>query len=164
MSFNQLIEYTDSDKESGAVIYPELEKPSFSVGRPTKYTSDLGSKILRLMSQGYSLTASAAQCGIHKQRIFEWRKKYPEFEEIVTLAQASRQTMLEHRLLTAKDGPTVTTSIFALKNAGPEDWRDRHEVVTKSSETIDLSQLSDEQLTQLQEALKFVNAKQIDHD
>lgn len=33
-------------------------------------------------------------------------------------------------MLTAENGPQVTSRIFALKNADPEEWRDKTEVAT----------------------------------
>lgn len=88
----------------------------------------MGDEILTLMASGLSLAASAADIGIHRQRVYEWMDRHPEFADTVKLAQAKRQLFLERRLLTADAGPVVTSTIFALKNAGPEDWRDKREV------------------------------------
>lgn len=97
-------------------------------GRPTDYTPELGDRILELMAGGLSLAASAADCDVHRQRVYEWMDRHPDFADTVKLAQAKRQAFLEKRLLSAAEGPVVTSSIFALKNAGPEDWRDKREV------------------------------------
>lgn len=99
-----------------------------TAGRPTDFTPTLGEEILTLMASGLSLAASAAELGIHRQRVYEWMDRHPEFADTVKLAQAKRQLFLERRLLTADAGPVVTSTIFALKNAGPEDWRDKREV------------------------------------
>lgn len=97
-------------------------------GRPTHFTPDMGDKILELMDQGFSLAASASQINVHRQRVYEWMERHPEFADTIRLAQVKRQFFLEKRLLTAKEGPVVTGTIFALKNAGPQDWRDRQEI------------------------------------
>lgn len=99
-----------------------------TAGRPTDFTPTLGEEILSLMASGLSLAASAAELGIHRQRVYEWMDRHPQFADTVKLAQAKRQLFLERRLLTADAGPVVTSTIFALKNAGPEDWRDKREV------------------------------------
>lgn len=99
-----------------------------TAGRPTDFTPTLGEEILSLMASGLSLAASAAEIGIHRQRVYEWMDRHPEFADTVKLAQAKRQLFLERRLLAADAGPVVTSTIFALKNAGPEDWRDKREV------------------------------------
>lgn len=97
-------------------------------GRPTDFTPDLGEQILKLMGKGLSLAAAAAVLNIHRQRVYEWEERHPEFADTVKLARSKRQLFLERRLLAAKDSPVVTSSIFALKNAGAEDWRDKHEI------------------------------------
>lgn len=96
-----------------------------SAGRPTDYTPDLGERILALMEEGLSLAAAAAECNVHRQRVYEWEERHPEFADTVKLARVKRQAFLERRLLSASEGPVVTSSIFALKNAGPDDWRDK---------------------------------------
>lgn len=96
-------------------------------GRPTDYKPEYGEKILELMQEGLSLAASAAEIGIHRQRVYEWAEKHPEFGEIFSLGKGKRQLFLERRLLSAKEGPVVTSTIFALKNAASEDFRDKVE-------------------------------------
>lgn len=97
------------------------------VGRPTDYTPELGEVILLLMNEGLSLAAAAAECGIHRQRVYDWEKKHPEFADTISLARGKRQLFLERRLLKAVDGPVVTSSIFALKNAS-DDWREKSDM------------------------------------
>jgi len=99
-----------------------------TMGRPTIYTPDLGERIVTLMSEGLSLTAAAAECDVHRRRVYDWKDTYPEFADLVDLAMGKRQVFLERRLMGADQGPIVTSSIFALKNAAPKDWRDRQEI------------------------------------
>lgn len=109
-------------------------------GRPTDYTPDLGEQILALMQSGLSLAASAAEVGVHRQRVYEWVDKFPEFADTISLAKGKRQLFLEKRLLSADQGPVVTSTIFALKNAAGEDWREKqeHEVTGKDGGPIDI--------------------------
>lgn len=103
-------------------------------GRPTEFKPQYGEEILSLMETGLSLAASAAELGFHRQRVYEWMERHPEFADTVKLAQVKRQLFLERRLLSAEAGPIVTSTIFALKNAGPEDWREKQEVDHRSSD------------------------------
>lgn len=96
-------------------------------GRPTDYTPELGEQILTLMTEGLSLAAAAAECNVHRQRVYEWKDRHPQFADTINLAMAKRQLFLERRLLSADQGPVVTSTIFALKNAAAEDWRDKQE-------------------------------------
>lgn len=85
------------------------------------------------MAEGLSLAAAAASLGIHRQRVYDWVEKHAAFADTIKLAQAKRQLFLERRLLSADAGPVVTSTIFALKNAGPDDWRDKQEVEQKTT-------------------------------
>jgi len=97
----------------------------------------MGEEILALMASGLSLAASASDLGIHRQRVYEWMERHPEFADTVRLAQAKRQAFLERRLLNdGMPGPQITATIFALKNAGPEDWRDKREVEHSGEMTV----------------------------
>lgn len=115
-------------------------------GRPTDFRPEMGEEILKLMSDGFSLAASAAYIGIHRQRVYDWLEKHPEFADTISLAKGKRQYFLERRLLTSDQSPVVTSTIFALKNAAGEDWRDKqeHELTGKDGgpiETVALSPL-----------------------
>lgn len=91
------------------------------------------------MSDGLSLAAAAAECDVHRQRVYDWESRHEEFADTIKLARSKRQLFLERRLLRAMDGPVVTSSIFALKNAAGEDWRDKQEI--EHSATGDLAAL-----------------------
>lgn len=97
-------------------------------GRPSEYTPALGNEIIELMATGLSLTAAAAELGFHRDTIYDWAGKYPEFSDACKKARGKRTLFLERRLLSADSSPVVTSSIFALKNACPDEWREKHEV------------------------------------
>lgn len=99
-----------------------------TLGRPTDFTPELGDQILALMAEGLSLAAAAAELNVHRQRVYEWAERHPDFADTVNLAKSKRQAFLERRLLRAVEGPVVTSTIFALKNAGQGDWREKQEV------------------------------------
>ena len=115
-------------------------------GRPTGYDAELGEKLISLMSQGYSLTAAAALTGFHRQRAYEWEKKYPEFADAIRLAKGLRVAKLETDLLAAKDGPNVTSRIFALKNADALEWRDKQELEHSGTMTVQVVKFSENDL------------------
>lgn len=121
-----------------------------TAGRPTDFKPAMGDEILALMAQGFSLAAAASDLGIHRQRVYEWMDRHPEFADTVKLAQVKRQRFLENRLLTAEVGPVVTSTIFALKNAGPDDWRDKREVEHSGEMTVRrrAEDLSDDELAE----------------
>lgn len=115
------------------------------VGRPTDFKPQYAEEILALMATGLSLAAAAAELGFHRQRVYEWVEKHPEFADTIKLAKSKRQLFLERRLLSADAGPVVTSTIFALKNAAGDDWRDKqeHELTGKDGGPIETRNLSD---------------------
>lgn len=94
-------------------------------GRPTDYRPEFAEEIVQLMDEGLSLTAASAELGFWRQRAYEWAVKHPEFADAIKFGQARRTLKLERDLLGSGDGPFVTSRIFALKNAAPDEWRDR---------------------------------------
>lgn len=107
-------------------------------GRPSDYKPEYGEEVLKRMADGLSLAAAAAEIGVHRQRVYEWEAKYPEFADTIKLARSKRQLFLERRLLSAKEGPVVTSSIFALKNAAGDDWREKTDVAVSGGITVEI--------------------------
>ena len=108
------------------------------MARPSEYKEHFGQEIIGLMATGLSLTAAAADLGFHRDTMYDWGKKFPEFSDALKMGRAKRQLFLERRLLDARAAPVVTSSIFALKNAAPDDWRDKHEVDSNQTVTINV--------------------------
>jgi|TARA_R100000093_G_scaffold41509_4_gene21697 hypothetical protein len=121
-----------------------------NMGRPTIYEPSIGEQIIDLMAAGLSLTAAAAECDVGRSTVYRWKAENDDFRDTINLAMAKRQAFLERRLLSAEQGPVVTSTIFALKNAGPEDWRDKREVEHSGEMNVrKLDQLSDDELSQV---------------
>jgi hypothetical protein len=63
---------------------------------------------------------------------------------------------LERELLSSGEGPVVQARQYALKNAAPDEWRDRREITGADGgpiQTVDLSKLSNDQITALENIL-----------
>lgn len=97
-------------------------------GRPTDYRPEYGEMIRASMARGLSLAAAAALIQVHRQQVYGWMAKHPEFADTIALAKVERQVFLENRLLSATESPVINATIFALKNAAGEDWREKSEV------------------------------------
>jgi hypothetical protein len=94
------------------------------MGRPTKYEERFCEAVIAFMGEGYSLTAFAGSIDVARSTINEWMGEHAEFSEAVKIGQAKRTAILEVGLLNGDSGPRVTSRIFALKNAAPDEWRD----------------------------------------
>lgn len=96
-----------------------------TAGRPSKYSKAYCEEVINTCATGLSLTAFAGDIGVARSTINKWMEEHPEFSEAVKVAKAKRTAALERSLLSAENGPTVTSRIFALKNADPDEWRDK---------------------------------------
>ena len=94
-------------------------------GRPTKYDPKFCDIAIEVMGQGFSKTALAGHLGVSRDTVLEWAKEHPKFSGAVKVGSAGRVMKLETDLLAADSGPKVTSRIFALKNADPEEWSDK---------------------------------------
>lgn len=114
------------DEKSSDEHYAEVGRRL--AGRPTKFTPDLGEKIVAEMEKGYSLAAAAAAFDIGRKTIYAWKDENPDFADLVEVAMVRRQRFLEERLMTTQSGAVVTSTTFALKNAGAADWREKQDI------------------------------------
>jgi hypothetical protein len=112
-------------------------------GQPTKYRPEMCDEIVALMSKGLSATAAAAELNLARKSLYNWEEAHPEFAAALDLGRIKRQAFLEKRLLGASEGPVVTSSIFALKNAAPKEWRDKQEVEQTGTLTINITRFAD---------------------
>jgi hypothetical protein len=79
------------------------------------------------MGQGYSKMAAAGMLGVCYDTLKNWTLEHREFFLAVKEGEARRVVFLEQGLMEADSGPKVTSRIFALKNAAPDEWRDKQE-------------------------------------
>lgn len=107
-------------------------------GRPTDYKDSFPEAVEAAMTEGFSKMAAAGRIGVCYQTLKNWMEIHPEFLAAVKRGEAKRAEKLERDLLDAETGPKVTSRIFALKNAAPDEWRDKvvSEIVGKDEGPI----------------------------
>jgi hypothetical protein len=103
-------------------------------GRPSKYDPAFCDTVREVMAEGYSKLAAAGFIGICYNTMRNWMDEHPEFLQAVKHGEAARAIFLERDLLAAETGPKVTSRIFALKNAAPDEWKDKVETDHTSSD------------------------------
>lgn len=97
-------------------------------GRPSLYRPQYCADVVEAMGAGHSFTAFAGMIGVSKDTLYEWKRTHPEFAEASEVAKPARLLFLERRLLEADTTQKVSSSIFALKNADPSEWREKQTV------------------------------------
>ena len=105
-------------------------------GRPTKYDPAFCEIVVECMSKGFSKEAVAGHLHIHKDTLYEWIKKYPNFSDAINIGvELSRLhwegTAIDYKTFTQKSGKRIeaTTWIFNMKNRF--GWTDKKEVLTE---------------------------------
>lgn len=136
------------------------------VGRPTKYNPIMLEKVVEVGKEGGTLVEMAVSIGVSRDTLYEWIKSNDEFSDAVKLGIEESQVWWEKQSRLGSVGKipnfNATMTIFNMKNRFPKDWRERQEVVTPQQQTIDLSRLTPDELTELKEALRFMKMKQIE--
>ena len=97
------------------------------LGRPTKYRPEYCQQVKDFMATGKSLTAYAGYIDVSRETVYEWERSIPAFSDAVKTARAKRVNALEDDLL-QMEGSKITARIFALKNACPDEWREKQQV------------------------------------
>lgn len=103
---------------------------------PTTYRKEYCEQVRSLMKDGYSVTAVAGSLGVGRQRIYDWAKRHKELAEALEVGRSARVYKLEQGLYKAASGPEVTAHIFALKNACPDEWREKQEIAQHNTGEI----------------------------
>ena len=136
----------------------------------TKYTPELGTKILELMSQGYSIVGAAGKLGIGRQTVYDWEKQHEPFRNLMQVARAARQAHWEEEALETMSGPRVAMITKALGAMRSPDWSEDKrleiDVNHTHNHTLQIADLTTEQLASLAAMLapKEASPLVIDHD
>jgi hypothetical protein len=97
---------------------------------PADYDPQFCIDVVEVMGEGFSLTAFAGAINASRKTLNAWVADHPAFAAAVERGRAARTRALETQFLTAGTGAKVAAHVFALKNAAPEDWRERPDAET----------------------------------
>ena len=130
-------------------------------GRPTAYKEEYGPIVEDFMAAGYSKMVAAGNIGVCYNTLKAWMVDHPEFLTAVKRGEAKRAAKLEQDLLEAETGPKVTSRIFALKNAAPDEWRDKvvSEVVGKDDGPVKHEVTSDPAFARIADRLTAIEQR-----
>lgn len=118
--------------------------PNYRTGRPSEYRPEYCELVIEKMAEGLSLTAFAGFIRVSRDTVYEWIKRHPAFSDAVSRANPTRVLWWELKLQRSRKGAETTASMFALKNACPDEWRDvKH---TQTDVNVRIESLTDAQL------------------
>jgi hypothetical protein len=130
-------------------------------GQPSLYRPEYCDLVIeQAKDRGLSLPAIAGVIGVAVDTIYEWKKVHSDFSEACSRARSARILWWELKLGRSRKGAETTASIFALKNAAPDEWRDvRH---TEHTHALSPRTLTDQQLEAIAAGVSPADAGIID--
>lgn len=78
--------------------------------------------------EGLTDVQIADNIGINISTIYDWKKKYPEFNNALKRGKEVVDYEVENALLKRALSGDTTAQIFWLKNRKPKQWRDKPEI------------------------------------
>ncbi len=87
-------------------------------GRPSTYKNEYCDQIIEHMSKGASLASFAASIGTNRQRIWQWRQKYKEFQDACEVAVEASQRWWEDLAMEVATGSFFSHDQNLKPNAG----------------------------------------------
>lgn len=123
---------------------PAVYSNGQTFGRPSEYRPEYCALVIEKMAEGLSLTAFAGYIRVSRNTVYEWIKAHADFADAVSRGNPSRVLWWELKLMRSRKGAETTASIFALRNAAPDEWRDIKHQEVNHHHTVET--LSDAQL------------------
>lgn len=93
------------------------------MARPPKYSTERADAIVRAIRQGNTLATSARLGGIAYDTLNEWRKRFSEFSEAVTRAEAEAESLHVNAIVSAGVSGNWQASAWWLERRRTGDWR-----------------------------------------
>lgn len=103
------------------------------IGRPTTYKPEYCEQLMEHMRHGKSFESFSVKVGTHRQRLYEWAKKHPDFEDAMKRgAELAHDFFEEIGLTHVHEGPgtwSQTYFIFMMKSRFKyrDDWAEKEE-------------------------------------
>lgn len=100
------------------------------VGRPSEYDPAYCEKVVEWGAQGWSFAEMAAELGIAKQTLYNWRELHTEFMDACLRAQTQCQRWWEREGRTGMTSSVFNGNVWAknMSNRFQDDWREKSEV------------------------------------
>ena len=111
------------------------------VGRPTAYKPEYCEKVFDLMKIGTSISTVALKLEVHRDTIYEWKEKHPEFSDAIKRGVAASQGWWEEQGRQHLQNPKFNSTLWFMniKNRFYQEWRDKRDVDLSGSVNLTMS-------------------------
>jgi len=92
------------------------------MGRPTKYTDDVGEIVFDLMDEGLSVVQVARKLNIARSTLYKWAEENEDFSDIFTRAREAAEAALEYKFNEWMLDKNVNQSLIKLYFSNRFSW------------------------------------------
>ena len=103
------------------------KKTRKTTGRPSKYKPEMCGQVIELMKEGASLVEVAAELGICKDTVHEWKKTNDEFSESIKRGVKLRAAWWERKGRTSLENRDFSATFWYMKMKNRFGWKDKQE-------------------------------------
>lgn len=111
------------------------------MARPTKYTEDMGDRVIELMKDGASKVEVCAELDICYDTFQDYQEKHPEFSESVKRGERLSQAWWEKNGRLALRDKEFNPTLWYMNMKNRFNWADKQETKTEHSGELKISKI-----------------------
>lgn len=103
------------------------KKTRKTTGRPSKYKPEMCDQVIELMKEGASLVEVAAELGICKDTVHEWKKTNDEFSDSIKRGVQLSAAWWERKGRTSLENRDFSATLWYMNMKNRFGWKDKQE-------------------------------------
>ena len=119
------------------------------IGRPTKYTPEIGERVFSLMDSGLSVVQVARELNIGRSTLYLWASEYSDFMDTFTRAREAAESHWEYKFTDMMKDRNINAPLVKLYFMSRFKWSEN-------------DQAAEEQATPTSVQVEIVDARKAD--
>ena len=107
------------------------------MGRPTKYSPEVGEVVFDLMDDGLSVVQVARKLNVSRSTIYKWAEDNSDFSDTLTRAREASEAFWEYKFTSMMQSRASDSSqsLIKLYFASRFSWRENDQLIDQESST-----------------------------
>jgi len=107
------------------------------MGRPTKYSAEVGEVVFSLMDDGLSVVQVARKLNVSRSTIYKWAEDNSDFSDTLTRAREASEAFWEYKFTSMMQSRASDSSqsLIKLYFANRFSWRENDQLIDQESST-----------------------------
>ena len=107
------------------------------MGRPTKYSPEIGEVVFDLMDDGLSVVQVARKLHVSRSTIYKWAEDNSDFSDTLTRAREASEAFWEYKFTSMMQSRASDSSqsLIKLYFANRFSWRENDQLIDQESST-----------------------------